>query len=169
MADHLLVWTEHRSNCPQCFRWQVKKSLLCAKNGTYSDCIVLLQPVRHIFVRFRTQQMTWTLLRQCTCRVFNANCRSIIYLDPSALMKSARRHFVRGTGVFCIPVAGGNFDIWRLFIWEFIYCRVSINSSVTRHGGYLTCRNLTLVTGHGEVLTKGLNVTLDHMWYFWLL
>jgi len=49
------------------------------------------------------------------------------------------------------------------------YCRVSINSSVTCHGGYLTCRNLTLVTGHGEVLMKGPNVTLDHMWYFWLL
>jgi hypothetical protein len=42
------------------------------------------------------------------------------------------------------------------------YCKVSINSSVMGHGGYL---NLALVMGHREVLTKGPNVTLDHMWY----
>jgi hypothetical protein len=35
------------------------------------------------------------------------------------------------------------------------YCTISIDSSVTGHRGYLTCRNMGVVMGHGGVLTKG--------------
>jgi hypothetical protein len=38
---------------------------------------------------------------------------------------------------------------------EVHYCTISIDSSVTGHRGYLTCRNMGVVTGHGGVLTKG--------------
>ena len=35
------------------------------------------------------------------------------------------------------------------------YCTISIDSSVTRHRGYLTCRNMGTVTVSRRVLTKG--------------
>src|SRR5882762_430933 len=36
-----------------------------------------------------------------------------------------------------------------------MYCTISIDSSVMGHRGYLMCRNMGDVTGHGGVLTKG--------------
>lgn len=43
------------------------------------------------------------------------------------------------------------------FHWQ--YCTITINSSVTRHGGYLTCRNMYVVTRHEGQLTKAFCVT----------
>src|ERR1700691_4499429 len=47
------------------------------------------------------------------------------------------------------------------------YCRIQINLSVTRHGGYLMCRNMVAVTHHKGVLMKGLNCDNNQIWRFW--
>ena len=55
---------------------------------------------------------------------------------------------------------GGNTILVNKYSKEellYTYCRIQINSSVTHHGGYLTCWNMVIVTHHKGVLTKGLN------------
>ena len=47
------------------------------------------------------------------------------------------------------------------------YCTISIDSSVTRHKGYLTCRNMGTVTVSRRVLTKGQKMWQPSLWQFW--
>ena len=47
------------------------------------------------------------------------------------------------------------------------YCTILIDSSVTHHGGYLTCRNIGCVTVSRRVLTKGQKMWQTSLWQFW--
>ena len=64
-------------------------------------------------------------------------------------------HLVLMGGQTLIPQ--DNFILFRYTRSYQKYCRIQINSSVTRHRGYLTCRNLVLVMHHRWALAKGLN------------
>ena len=57
---------------------------------------------------------------------------------------------------------------YALHVEIFGYCTISIDSSVTRHGGYLTCRNMGTVTVSRRVLTKGQKCDKPHCGNFGL-
>ena len=50
---------------------------------------------------------------------------------------------------------------------RWIYCPILINSSVTCHGGYLTCRNIACVTVSQRVLTTGQKMWQTSLRQFW--
>ena len=53
------------------------------------------------------------------------------------------------------------------FRYKVHYCTISIDSSVTRHGGYLTCRNIGCVKVSRRALTKGQKMWQTSLQQFW--